>query len=189
MLGKKRMKQTKKSKKQTTQKSKKMKLNLPSRRSPTHIVFLFLNYVPCVNVTHRCLCSLKQGCNCGNGKARTFKNYCDGRLERAHEGQRSSGLGAREEDGRNRDGGLQHVNHVKTSFLLCLSVWKQDERKAIEVQRKKKEEDEAVFKKAQELKERKKIELITALEEQSKIHHQRKIEEKKYMDEQVRVSC
>ena len=55
------------------------------------------------------------------------------------------------------------------------------------MQRKKKEEDEAVFKKAQELKERKKIELITALEEQSKIHHQRKIEEKKYMDEQVRV--
>lgn len=68
-----------------------------------------------------------------------------------------------------------------------LSRWKQDERKAIEIQRKKKAEDEAIFKKAQELKERKKIELITALEEQSKIQHQRKIEEKKYMDEQVRV--
>ena len=63
----------------------------------------------------------------------------------------------------------------------------QDERKALEVQRKRKADDEAVFKKAQDLKERKKIELITALEEQSKIHHQRKIEEKKYMDEQVRV--
>ena len=62
----------------------------------------------------------------------------------------------------------------------------QDERKALEVQRKRKADDEAIFKKAQDLKERKKIELITALEEQSKIHHQRKIEEKKYMDEQVR---
>jgi hypothetical protein len=64
---------------------------------------------------------------------------------------------------------------------------RQDERKALEVQRKRKADDEAVFKKAQDLKERKKIELITALEEQSKIHHQRQIDEKKYMDEQVRI--
>lgn len=63
----------------------------------------------------------------------------------------------------------------------------QDERKALEVQRKRKADDEAVFKKAQDLKERKKIELISALEEQSKIHHQRKIDEKKFMDEQVRL--
>lgn len=68
--------------------------------------------------------------------------------------------------------------------FYCLSH-QQDERKALEVQRKRKADDEAVFKKAQDLKERKKIELITALEEQSKIHHQRQIEEKKYMDEQV----
>ena len=64
---------------------------------------------------------------------------------------------------------------------------RQDERKALEVQRKRKADDEAIFKKAQDLKERKKIELITALEEQSKIHHQRQIDEKKYMDEQVRI--
>jgi hypothetical protein len=55
----------------------------------------------------------------------------------------------------------------------------------LEIQSKRKADDEAIFKKAQELKERKKTELIAALEEQSKIHHQRKIEEKKYMDEQV----
>ena len=71
--------------------------------------------------------------------------------------------------------------------LTSCSNATQDERKALEVQRKRKADDEAVFKKAQDLKERKKIELITALEEQSKIHHQRKIDEKKYMDEQVRV--
>jgi hypothetical protein len=71
--------------------------------------------------------------------------------------------------------------------LISCSNATQDERKALEVQRKRKADDEAVFKKAQDLKERKKIELITALEEQSKIHHQRKIDEKKYMDEQVRV--
>ncbi len=71
--------------------------------------------------------------------------------------------------------------------LTSCSNAPQDERKALEVQRKRKADDEAVFKKAQDLKERKKIELITALEEQSKIHHQRKIDEKKYMDEQVRV--
>jgi hypothetical protein len=76
-------------------------------------------------------------------------------------------------------------NNCATCMLDLIRV--QDERKALEVQRKRKADDEAVFKKAQDLKERKKIELISALEEQSKIHHQRKIDEKKFMDEQVRL--
>ncbi len=88
------------------------------------------------------------------------------------------------------------MQHFTTQCEVCHSVVKyiimylnrtQDERKALEVQRKRKADDEAVFKKAQDLKERKKVELLTALEEQSKIHHQRKIEEKKHTDEQVCV--